>query len=258
MDRNWGKFVAHIAAQEDDFPAGRENLRREFGNLANLVTKDVLPRLSEAERAGLFPFGPPTGELDLRTAAGVGMSRGWINADSLTEALIRDRESCPFAFMQTKSGKSLGSKLAPAIVSYWIVNEGDVFHLMSSSDSCSFEWRPVEATRPLRVALKSSAEQQPRFQQIRHPRLGKQASNDYDVLLWLGISNRKLDWWVLSANEVARVISSDLMPQQHLDGKAKSNLYWSPFTVARRRAFEQNRVPSEEVRARIIAASGAA
>lgn len=194
-ERTWEGFLAFLYELPSRLRLGRQQIRVVRDNLEALVTAKIRPRLTTADEAQLFPLGFSPAESDLKIAAGVGMERGLITALEYEQAVRADKIAGPFGFLQTMSGKTFGESVAPLIARYWLVDEGDSYEKLATKGLYDVRWTPVELGKSIRIELKTSSENRPRFQQIRDPWMidPDSVSPDYDILLCLRVSNQGLE-----------------------------------------------------------------
>lgn len=102
----------------------------------------------------------------------------------------------------------------------------------------------------VRIELKASTEDQPRFQQIRHPRMTNPTvpGYEYDALVCLHVSNAGLEWRVIPAANVLQSIESGEMPPQHGGRKVASGTYWVQMNDENRARFAAFQVSSQQLR----------
>lgn len=239
-------FVAHLRAQTKP---DRQGIRVVRDSLQSLVERSVLPHLSAEERSKLFPLGYDPEQSDLKIAAGVGIERGHIQPDEYEAALRADERMSLFSFLQPVSGKTLGETIAPQITEFWLKDGSDTFSKMKATDLYDIDWVPHEGGH-VRIELKASTEEQPRFQQIRHPRMTNPSAPgyEYDALACLHVSNAGLEWWVVPAANVLRGIEGGEITPQHGGRKVASGTYWMLMNDEYRARFAAFKATSERLR----------
>jgi len=199
----WDDF-AEWATQQAAETGGRKALRRRWAMLralADLVARSVSP--SEIESL----LGKPYDQLDpeqndLKALVAYGVGKGIISDPKRLQAVLRDDiRADPLYFLAQHSGKTFGEKFAPLFARFWLAAKGDEWEKQPSTGLYDVGWTPHEcAGRMFRIELKASSEQPNYlFQQIRHPRMSGTGTNDYDVLLCLGVSAGSLEWWAIPA-----------------------------------------------------------
>lgn len=77
----WDEFVRYVERLRGQTKPGRQGVRVICDSLRSLVEQRVLPHLTAEERSRLFPLGYDPEQSDLKVAAGVGIERGYIQAD---------------------------------------------------------------------------------------------------------------------------------------------------------------------------------
>jgi hypothetical protein len=254
VDRNWEEFLAFLYELPAKLKPGRQGIRVVRDNLQALVEEMVLPTLTSQEERELFPLGFSPTESDLKIAAGVGIERQLISPKDYERALRADKAAGPFGFLQTSSGKTFGESVAPLIAEFWIRGPNDGFAKMPNTALYDVGWTPSDTGRLLRIELKASSESNPRFQQIRHPRMTTPDAPEpeYDVLLCLGLSNAGLEWWAFSADDIVNLIASGQLVLQHGAGKTDSGTYWLTMKRKVRDTFTARQASSETLRAFLL------
>lgn len=245
----WDEFVRYVERLRAQTKPGRLGVRVVPDSLRTLVEQGVLLHLTPDERGRLFPLGYDPEQSDLKIAAGVGIERGYIQADEYEAALRADARASLFSFLQPVSGKTLGETIAPLITEFWLQAEGDTFAKMKATDLYDIDWTAHEGGH-VRIELKTSTEEQPRFQQIRHPRMTNPSSYgyEYDALVCLHVSNAGLEWWTIPADEVLRSIESGDITPQHGARKIASGTYWVQMNDENRARYAAFQVSSQQLR----------
>lgn len=249
-ERTWEDFLTFLYGMPSQLRPGRQRIAVVRDNVQTLVTDRVRPRLTPDDESRLFPLGFSPAESDLKIAAGVALERGLITPTEYEGAIRADKAASPFGFLQTVSGKTFGETVAPLITRYRLVDEGDEVVKVSNRGLYDFSWLPREKTQRISIELKSSSEEYPNFQQIRHPRMSgtTESRSDYDVLLCLGLSNEGLEWWAFPAPEVESFIAANVFTPQHGGTKMESGTYWIRIKSADRLCFEQFTADAESLR----------
>lgn len=245
----WDEFVRYVEHLRGQIKPGRQGVRVIRDSLRKLVEQGVLPHLTAEEHSRLFPLGYDPEQSDLKIAVGVGIERGYIQPDEYEAALRADARASLFSFLQPVSGKTLGETIAPLITEFWLGAESDTFAKMKATDLYDINWTPHEGGS-VRIELKASTEEQPRFQQIRHPRMTNPAAPgyEYDALVCLHVSNAGLEWWIVPAADVLRGIESGEIPPQHGGHKILSGTYWMQMNDENRARFAVFAATSERLR----------
>lgn len=249
----WDEFVRYVERLRGQTKPGRQGVRVIRDSLRSLVEQRVLPHLTAEERSRLFPLGYDPEQSDLKVAAGVGIERGYIQADEYEAVLRADARASLFSFLQPVSGKTLGETIAPQITEFWLRAEGDTFAKMKATDLYDITWMPHEGGH-VRIELKASTEEQPRFQQIRHPRMTNPSAPgyEYDALVCLHVSNAGLEWWIVPAGEVLHGIESGEISPQHGGRKVASGTYWVQMNDENRARFAAFQVSSQQLRQALL------
>jgi hypothetical protein len=253
-ERTQDGFLEFLYQLPSKLNPGRQGIRVVRDHLQALVEQKVLPNLSDADTTRVFPLGFSPAESDLKVAAGVGLERGYITAQEYDAALRSDKSASPFGFLQTLSGKVYGETVAPQIAQYWIGGNGDTFTKMPSGALYDFRWQPADRGQLIRVEMKASTEENPNFQQIRHPKMTNLDAKDfeYDILLCLHASNAGLEWWVFPAAEVQARIEDGSFPPQHGGQKMESGTYWVRMEAKNRLRYAAFQTTSEHLCAFIL------
>jgi len=247
------KFCAELAHQVG---IGRAGLRRDWSGLKRLVEESVLPRLTNEQVRELL--GKDTSRLegefnDLKAIATYGVGRGWVEAPDLRAALEAADQSNPLWFLANVSGKTFGGSVAPKLAQYWLCEEGDRWIRQKDVEYYDYDWDVAALGRTIRLELKASSEESPRFQQVRSPRMsGTGKGYDYDGCLCLGGYGGTLEWWYFPAKAVEQFIETEDFTRQHGGSKMVSRTYWVTMNDKNRAKFERFRVSSEHLRGFIL------
>jgi len=247
--KDFHAFCQDLAAQVG---VGRRGLRRDWSALEKLVRDHVLPRMPEAEVKKLLGKGIAkleAEENDLKAIAAYGAAQGWVDAASLCRALEEADRSNPLWFLARVSGKTFGAAVAPRLAEYWLCEEGDRWTRRKDVEFYDYDWYVAAIGSTIRLELKASSERNPRFQQIRDPRMSRNPeAYDYDGCLCVGGHGGALEWWYFPAKAVEDLIHREVFPPQHGGRKMVSGTFWVTVSKKNREILEEFRVPSEWLR----------
>lgn len=250
------KFANFCRKLGEEIGIGRVGLRRDWGKLEKLVKESVLPNMAPQEVYELL--GKEASRLegesnDLKALAAFGVARGWLDRESLREALQAADESNPLWFLANVSGKTFGGTVAPKLAEFWLCKDGDEWKRRKDVEYYDYDWYVAELESTVRLELKASSEKNPRFQQIRAPRMsGIQEGYDYDGCLCLGTYGGKVEWWYFPASAVEKLIKAGVITAQHGAHKIVSGTYWITMNSKTREVVQRYSVPSEKLRDRIL------
>jgi len=224
---------------------GRAGLRRDWTVLEQLVRGRVLTQMTSQQVRELLDKDASQlhGEFnDLKALAAYGVARGWVDPKTLREALQAADQSNPLWFLANVSGKTFGGSVAPKLAEYWLCEEGDRWIRRKDIEYYDYDWYVAATESTIRFELKASSEKNPRFQQIRSPRMsGSQEQYDYDGCLCLGGYGGALEWWYFP-----------VIAPQHGAHKIVSGTYWIVMTKENRTKCEKYRITSENLRDTIL------
>lgn len=229
---------------------GRAGFLRDWKELEQLFSNNVLPHLDASLVRDLL--GKDVGELhpeqnDLKALCAYGVHAGWVTADAFRHALASADASSPLWFLAGKSGKTFGETVAPVIAEFYLLEPGDQWEKMPSTELYDIAWSPRETGATYRIELKASSERNPRFQQIRPPRMKGGRRNEYDALLCLGVFRDAIEWWLLPAEDVTRLMEEHVITQQHNAGKHRTDSYWCVVDADTRAALQACHIPSSRM-----------
>lgn len=235
---------------------GRAGLRRDWSAVDRLVRDLVLPRMTADQVHELLDKEPSRleGELnDLKALGAYGVARGWLESRDLRAALQAADASNLLWFLANVSGKTFGGSVAPKLAEYWLCEEGDEWNRRKDVEYYDYDWRVAALGSIIRLELKASSEKNPRFQQIRDPRMSRTPeSYDYDGCLCLGGYGGKLEWWYFPADAVEMLIRRDVITPQHGAHKIVSGTYWITLNKRMRPILQDFRVSSQGLRDSIL------
>lgn len=234
---------------------GRQGLLRDWSELIKLFQKKILPIISTEEIESMLGKKPDemNPELnDYKAMVAYGVRAGWVTATEFREALLAANQSNPLWFLATRSGKTFGETVAPLVAEYFLKKEKDIWRKMPATKLYDIEWTPVSKEMQ-RIELKASSEEEPRFQQIRPPRMSGNKEYDYDGLLCLGVYGGTFEWWYLPAKVLEELIKGVVITQQHNAGKDKTDSLWVTVDTRTRSILESYYMrDSNSLRAKIL------
>lgn len=215
---SWDDFVEWAIEQAGEV-VGRKALRRrwaELRKLAEQVSKEVDPNeIRELLGKSYEELDPENNDLKALVAYGAG--KGIIAEPARLQAVLRDdTRADPLHFLSRHSGKTFGEKYAPLFAKFWLVLEQDGWMKQKSTELYDIGWVPHERRgKEIRIEIKASSEHPSyRFQQIRHPELSGSGSQDYDLLLCVGVSAGTLEWWAVPASELEQYADTGTVPPE--------------------------------------------
>ena len=229
MEKTWKAFSEFCGSLQSESGKGRKSLRRKWSNLRELTSR-VLPHIPDSELMSLL--GKHASELDpeendLKAIASYSVGKGLLNATEVKKALRADEVESPLYFLAELSGKSFGESIAPKICQFWLCDAADGWAKQPGTAYYDVAWTPAELDKKVRIEIKASSEFPAfRFQQIRDPRMSNSKTQDYDVLLCLGVTANSVEFWFVPARAVIGFIDSGLFTNQHGGRKIESNTYW--------------------------------
>ncbi len=194
-------------------------------------------------------------ENDLKALAAYAAGRGLLDPAELRAALDADLRESPLYFLAGLSGKTFGETVAPELCAFWLRAEGDAWQKMPNRERYDVAWAPGASRHLLRIELKASSEHPGfRFQQVRDPRAGDQLRLDYDGLLCMGVTAGSVGFWLIPADDVARLIATGVLERQHGGSKTglSSNTYWIVTDRTNRDRLAGFAVAPEELRQRCV------
>lgn len=233
---------------------GRRGLQRDWSKLLILFEKikSRLPSDLPMRMLGKSIEELDVEQNDIKALLAYGVNAGWLTAAELRCALKEANDSNPYWFLANMSGKTFGEVIAPKIAQFWIMQSGEYWKKMKTKELYDFEWKAANK-RLLRIELKASTEENPRFQQIRPPKMSNLSTYDYDGLLGLSVFRGKEEWWYVPAPDVERLISERIITQQHNGEKVKTDSYWVSLNEKMRKRFSKYYInSSDQLRVRLL------